>query len=110
MLFSELELAGLASKAISFAERLEDAGKPAQEACGEVIVLETQLSRITSASSVPGGIARVGAVCAAIAAGRRQEAARLAEEFSEGLSEERRAAMAQAMKSMEATSPIEVTD
>jgi len=66
------------------------------------MLYEIQLANVTSPGSIPGGVARVGAVRAAIAAGRQLEAARLAAMFSEGLSEERIAAMAQALESIHA--------
>jgi hypothetical protein len=86
----------LVSIAIRRAEILEDMrSSSADEAWREVMVYEEQLARLTSPAGVPGGIARVGAVRAALAGGQRQEAARLAQQYlaEEALPAERREAM-----------------
>ena len=90
------ELNTLVSVAIRRAEILDDMRSPtADEAWREVMVYEQQLAGITSPADIPGGIARVGAVSAALSAGLRSEAYRLASEYlaEEGMPAERRAAM-----------------
>ncbi len=60
----------LVSGAIQRAELLDDAGLAAAgDAWREVMDLEVELSRRHPAGSVPGGVARAGAVHAALAAG-----------------------------------------
>lgn len=81
--FSETDLDTLVSIAIRRAEVLEDVSSPnAQEAWLEVLAYEERLAAITPASDIAGGIARVGAVHAALASGRREEAERLAQKYS----------------------------
>lgn len=79
---SENDLDTLVSIAIRRAEILEDVGSPsAQEAWLEVLAYEERLATITSAADIAGGIARAGAVHAALAAGRREDAERLAHKY-----------------------------
>ena len=60
----------LVSGAILRAELLDDAGlATARDAWREVLELEVELSRRHPAESVPGGVARAGAVHAAFASG-----------------------------------------
>ena len=75
---TEDELDTLVSVAIHRAEILDELQSPtAQEAWHEVMVYEERLAAITRPEEIPGGVARVGAVTAALAAGRRIEALRL---------------------------------
>jgi hypothetical protein len=101
---TEDELDVLVSMAIRRAERLEaELGTLAlsggalevASAWAEVLACELQLSEITRPNELSGGIARVGAVRAAISAGMADEASRLAARFLEesGLPEERRQAI-----------------
>ena len=95
---TEDELNTLVSIAIQRAERLDDAGSPAaNDAWREVMVYEERLAMLTQSAAITGGIARVGAVRAALAAGERQEAARLAAQYlaEDSLPPERRAAIHQ---------------
>jgi hypothetical protein len=79
---TEDELNTLVSVAIRRAEILDDAGAPAaNDAWYEVMVYEQRLAGLTSPEDITGGIARVGAVRAALAAGQRLEAARLASQY-----------------------------
>ena len=79
---TEDELDVLVSIAIQRAELLEDARLPgAADAWREVMECEKQLSAITDAAGIPGGIARVGAVRAALAAGDVEAARRLGEAY-----------------------------
>ena len=96
---SKDDLDVLVSKAILSAEKLEDAGLEASQAWSLVMLYETQLSKNTEPDSVPGGVARVGAVRAALAAGRAEHAIRLANAFYNELSAERRHAIDAALKS-----------
>ena len=76
---TEDELDRLVSIAIQRAEILDDLHSPAaEEAWREVMLFEEQLARITPAAEMAGGVARVGAVRAALSAGDRVGAARLA--------------------------------
>jgi hypothetical protein len=96
---TEDELDTLVSIAIRRAEILDDAGLPmANDAWHEVMVYEERLAMITCAAEITGGIARVGAVRAALAGGRRLEAARLASQYlaEDSLPAERRMAIEQA--------------
>jgi hypothetical protein len=92
---TEDELDSLVTGAILRAEVLQDEGSPsAASAWREVLEYERLLAQITAPTSVEGGVARVGAVFAALAAGDRVEATRLAELFrEENLPDERRAAL-----------------
>ena len=98
---SEEELDACVSIAIRRAEILDDAGSPnASEAWKEVLLYEERLARITPPAVIAGGIARVGAVRAALASGQRGEAKRLATGFlaEKSLSFERRAAINRAFE------------
>lgn len=98
---TEEELDVLVSIAIRRAEFLDDVSSPsAGDAWHEVMLYEEQLSAITKPMDVPGGIARVGAVSAALAAGRRSDADKLAEGYLSDaqLPEERRLAISRALK------------
>jgi hypothetical protein len=98
---TEDELDTLVSVAIRRAEVLDETGSPlADETWREVMVYEERLASITPADEIPGGIARVGAVTAALAAGERHEALRLASQYldEELLPPERRAAIERAFK------------
>lgn len=76
---AEDELDTFVSIAIRRAEILEDLESPqAGEAWSEVMIYEARLAEITRPEEIPGGVARIGAVTAALAAGRRSEASRLA--------------------------------
>jgi hypothetical protein len=93
---TEEELDTLVSIAIRRAELLDDDDAP--EAAGawhEVMLYEEQLAKITSPSDVSGGVARAGAVWAALAAGRRRHAVRLKDKYlaEDGLPDERRSAI-----------------
>jgi len=98
---SEDELDTLVSIAIRRAEILAESQAPnANEAWYEVMIYEERLAALTRPEDVPGGIARVGAVTAALAAGRRDKALRLASSYlaEDSLSSERRAAIQRALK------------
>lgn len=98
---TEDELDTLVSIAIRRAELLEDAGSPAaNDAWYEVMSYEERLAEITAPGDITGGVARVGAITAALAAGQRQEAARLASQYlgEESLSPERRTAIGRAFQ------------
>jgi len=74
---TEDDLDALVPIAIRRAEVLGGAGSSAaSDAWREVRLYEEQLSNLTSADEITGGIARVGAVRAALASGDRHEAAR----------------------------------
>lgn len=93
---SEEELDTLVSIAIHRAEMLEDALLPAaNDAWQEVMIYEERLASITHASDICGGIARVGAIRAAMAAGLPNEAMRLKTIFlaEDSLPQERRDAI-----------------
>jgi hypothetical protein len=93
---TEDELDTLVSIAIQRAELLDDIGAPtANDAWYEVMVYEERLTTITNPGDITGGIARVGAVRAALAAGLRLEAARLASKYlaEDSLPTERRIAI-----------------
>jgi len=99
--FSEDELDALVSIAIRRAEILDDIQSPAaSEAWQEVMLYEERLAIITPPAEITGGVARVGAVRAALAAGRRMEAVRLASRYlaEEPLPNERRAAIERAFQ------------
>lgn len=98
---TEDELDALVSIAIRRAEILDDMRSPAAaDAWHEVMVYEERLAGITSPADVAGGIARVGAVRAALSAGRRQDAARLASRYrdEDALPPGRRAALERAFE------------
>jgi hypothetical protein len=76
---TEDELDTFVSIAIRRAEILDEQMSPqAGDAWSEVMTYEARLAEITRPEDLPGGVARVGAVTAALAAGRRSEASRLA--------------------------------
>ena len=96
---TEEELDVLVSIAIRRAEVLENSDLPgAIDAWREVMVYEERLSEMTPAAEVPGGVARVGAVTAALAAGERVRATELAQKYlsEESLPSERRQAIQRA--------------
>jgi len=98
---TEDELDTLVSIAIRRAELLDDARSPtANDAWHEVMVYEERLAAITSPSDIVGGVARVGAVRAALAAGRRLDASSLASRYlaEVELPPERRAAIERAFQ------------
>lgn len=98
---TEDELDTLVSIAIRRAEILDETQSPgANDAWSEVMVYEERLAELTRAEDVPGGIARVGAVTAALAAGRRSDAARLASRYlaEEAFPPERREAIQRAFQ------------
>ena len=75
---------------------LDDMQAPtANEAWHDVMLYEEHLAKITDTSEITGGIARVGAVRAALATGQRQEATRLASQYlaEDALPHERRVAI-----------------
>ena len=79
---TEDELDAFVSIAIRRAEILNDSGSAsASEAWQEVLLYEERLARITQPAEIAGGVARVGAVRAALASGQRGEAKRLATEY-----------------------------
>ncbi|HSG40868.1 MAG TPA: hypothetical protein VLE27_14615 [Thermoanaerobaculia bacterium] len=87
--------------AIRRAEVLEEQKSPrAGDAWSEVMAYEERLAEITRPQDISGGVARVGAVTAALAAGRRSEASRLASRYlaEDQLSAERRAAIQRALE------------
>lgn len=97
----ESDLDTLVSIAIRRAEILDDAGSAsAPEAWLEVLTYEERLAAITPAAEIAGGIARAGAVHAALAAGRREDAERLARNYlsDPSLTAERRAAIQRAIE------------
>ena len=76
---TEDELDVLVSIAIRRAEVLEDSGSAAaHEAWHEVMLYEERLAAIIPPDEIPGGVARAGAVAAALASGDRQHAKKLA--------------------------------
>lgn len=92
----EKQLNILVSIAISRAELLDEAQSPAaNEAWHEVMLYEERLAQILPPEEITGGVARAGAVSAALAAGEHREAERLASQYlAEGsLPTERRAAI-----------------
>lgn len=97
---TEEELDVLVSIAIRRAEVLDNSDSPgAIDAWREVMVYEERLSEMTAASEVPGGVARVGAVTAALAAGDRLRATELAQKYlsDQSLPTERRQAIERAL-------------
>jgi uncharacterized protein (DUF697 family) len=97
---TESQLDGLVSVAIRRAEELDDLGEPSQDAWREVMTYEERLADLTSPSKIAGGIARAGAVRAALAAGMRGHAERLATKYlaEESLPAERRTAIERAFR------------
>jgi hypothetical protein len=108
---TEDELDTLVSVAIRRAEILDEAQSPgAADAWSEVMVYEEQLAALMHPDEIPGGVARVGAVTAALAADRRSDVARLAAQYlaEEGLPPERKEAVRRALateRDREETSP-----
>lgn len=101
IVLTEDELDTLVSIAIRRAELLDDIGSPtANDAWQEVMVYEERLAMITSADEITGGVARVGAIRAALAAGQRLDADRLASQYlnDAALPAERRAAISQVLR------------
>lgn len=95
-LYSEDELDVLVSIAIRRAEILDDQrSRASQDAWHEVMIYEERLASIIEPSVITGGIARVGSIRAALAAGKRDDATRLAKRFlaEPSLPEERRFAI-----------------
>jgi|GEM_PF-1573453 len=98
---TEDELDTLVSIAIRRAEILDETQSPgANDAWSEVVVYEERLAALTRPDDVPGGVARVGAVTAALAAGRRSDASRLASRYlaEEAFPSERREAIQRAFQ------------
>ena len=98
---TEDELDTLVSIAIRRAEVLDETQSPGAEAAwSEVMVYEERLAELTRPEEVPGGVARIGAVTAALAAGRRSDAARLAARYlaEEALPQERKEAVRRAFR------------
>jgi hypothetical protein len=78
MTLTEDELDTLVTIALRRAEILDEAGsQAASEAWQEVSIYEERLAAIIAPTEIAGGIARVGAVRAALAAGQWPKAARL---------------------------------
>lgn len=97
---TEDELDVLVSIAIRRAELLDEERSPAAaDAWHEVMLYERRLAEVTSAADVAGGVARSGAVRAALAAGERAEAERLASLYlaDPSLSLDRREAIERAL-------------
>jgi hypothetical protein len=97
----EEELDILVSIAIRRAELLDDAQSPAaSDAWHEVMLYEERLAKIIPPDEITGGVARAGAVRAALAAGERLEAERLAAQYlaESSLPAERRAAIERAFR------------
>ena len=98
---TEDELDTLVSIAIRRAEILDDLkSRQAVDAWSEIMIYEERLAEMTRPEGIPGGVARVGAVTAALAAGRRSEASRLAALYlaEAPLPAERRAAIQRAFE------------
>lgn len=97
---TEDELDVLVSIAIRRAELLVNMRSPmSAEAWHEVMAYEEQLARVTSSAEIAGGVARAGAVTAALAAGRRPDARRLAAQYlaEDALPSERRTVIERAI-------------
>lgn len=93
---TEDELDVLVSVALRRAEILDEIDSPgAGEAWREVMEYETRLAALTSPAEITGGIARAGAVAAALAAGERLLAQQLSAQYlaEASLPVERRAAI-----------------
>ena len=92
----EDELDVLVSTAIRRAESLDEIdASSAGEAWREVMEYEKRLAAVTSPDEIAGGVARVGAIAAALAAGERAEAKALSVQYlaEDLLPPERRAAI-----------------
>lgn len=109
---TESQLDSLVSVAIRHAEELDDLGVPSQDAWREVMTYEERLADLTSPSEITGGIARAGAVRAALAAGMRAHAEGLAKRYlaEESLPAERRTAIERAFREAAATDRTAVGD
>jgi hypothetical protein len=97
---SEHELDTLVSIAIRRAEVLSDQDSLAAiDAWREVALYERRLAQIAPAADIVGGVARVGAVSAALEAGDRAQAAELASQYlaEPSLPSERRQAIKKAL-------------
>ena len=82
---TEEDLDIMVSIAIRRAELQVDIKSPLSlDAWHEVMAYEEQLACITQPNEIAGGVARAGAVMAALAAGRRSDAQRLATEYLSG--------------------------
>ena len=93
---SEDDLDVLVSIAIQRAELLSEQHLAnAREAWREVMEYEIRLVDLTDAGDVPGGVARVGAIAAALAAGHRYDAMSLRKKYldDDSLPMERRKAI-----------------
>lgn len=102
---TEQELNALVSFAIHRAELLdEDGSSAAGEAWHEVMIYEEALAALLSPAGVTGGVARVGAIAAALAAGRQGDAVRLRNQYlgEPSLPAERREAVERAFQENEA--------
>ncbi len=98
---TEDELDMLVSIAIRRAELLAEMRSPMSAAAWrEVMAYEENLARITRPAEIAGGVARAGAVTAALAAGQRSDAQRLASQYlaEDALPAERRIVIERAIK------------
>ena len=98
---TEDELDMLVSIAIRRAELLVDMKSPMSAAAWhEVMTYEEHLARLTAPAEIAGGVARAGAVMAALAAGQRSDAQRLASQYlaEDALPSERRIVIERAIK------------
>ena len=98
---TESELDVLVSIAIRRAEFLDDErSSAAPDSWFEVMLYEEKIAEVTSPSDIPGGIARVGAVRAALAAGQRVKALSLASQYLDEdlLPSERKTAIKQTLQ------------
>ncbi len=103
---TEDELDVLVSVALRRAEILDEIDAPgAGEVWREVMEYEKRLAALTSPAEITGGIARVGAVAAALAAGERLLAQRLSAQYlaEDLLPVESRAAIARVFQEDEAS-------
>ena len=93
---TEDDLDVLVSVALRRAEILDELdSRSAGEAWREVMEYEKRLAELTRAAEISGGVARVGAVAAALAAGERLAAQELSAQYlaESSLPQERRAAI-----------------
>ena len=98
---TEDELDMLVSIAIRRAELLAEMRSPMSAAAWrEVMAYEENLARITRPAEIAGGVARAGAVTAALATGQRSDAQRLASQYlaEDALPAERRIVIERAIK------------
>jgi hypothetical protein len=101
MAVTEDELDTLVSIAIRRAEILSEAGsRSAADAWREVMLYERRLAELTGPGEVPGGVARLGAITAAIAANDDESAFHLAFQYcaEAALPSERRSAIVRALQ------------